>query len=304
MKNTLKKLLALCAVIAVLLTVLALPASAKSAAGFRYYLTEAWYDDEEMYAVVTGCSADVNGKLTIPEKLNGHKVFMIAAAAFSDRKDITSVVIPDTVDFVEEFAFENCKNLRTLTIGAAYVERGAFSGCTSLRTVHITAYGYEYMTCEGNWSDSDNDPLFNAEVDWVHYNKPCDTDSKTISAVTGQKKTLTCTYAGVKKTDAYHWYWGEGYCMTSDMDLEDCDSASVTLRASYPDDGIIVCEVVDANGDVVCIQSFFIHVRASLGFRMRSAAEQSWLYGVTNYTLNHIRWQYVNPALDALGIEY
>lgn len=302
--NTCKKLLTLCMTIAMLLTVLALPVSAKTASGFQYYLTESYDDEFPALAVITGHKASVNGKLVVPEQIKGHTVYMISAAAFSGRKDITSVVLPDSIEYVEEYAFEDCSNLKSLTVGAAYIERGAFSGCKSLKKIHITAYNYEDMSIEYNWSDTDNDPLYAADWDWVHYHKGYDNAWEEMTVFVCRKKTLTCDYADAKATDTYHWYMTGDYCMESEEYLGNYSTSSVTVRAAYVGNETICCEVVNASGDVVYVQGYDITVRPTLGSIARRAAENSLLYGLANYTYNHIRWQYVDPMLEKLGIAY
>ena len=304
-KHTLKKLLALCAVIAALMTFLVLPASAKSAGGFQYYLTEDWDDGEETCAIITGHKSAVNGTLKVPEKLNGHKVITISAAAFSGRKDITAVVLPDDLFWVEEFAFSDCTNLKTLTIGTASVERGAFSGCTALKTVKFTGYLFDCWgeTPDANWVKKENKPLFNATLEMVHYKKDFPQENTSMKAFTGQKKTLTCTYENAKRTDTYHWCVKEGYGLGVDPYWDEVTESSVTAEVTDPGKTVIVCEVVNAKGDVVFRQTFTCKVMPSVGYSVRDVAEETWLYGVTQYTINHIRWNYVDPVLNALGVE-
>ena len=74
------------------------------------------------------------------------KVTAIAADAFKNNKNITTVTIPETdVTTIGSGAFTGCTNLGTVTIGKAVTAigtggtNGAFEGCTSLATVNFTA---------------------------------------------------------------------------------------------------------------------------------------------------------------------
>ena len=61
--------------------------------------------------------------------------------------------------------------------------------------------------------------------------------------------------------------------------------------------------MVNAKGDVVFVQTFTCKVMRSLRYTAQNAVQNSWLYGVTEYSVNHIRWNYIDPVLNALGVE-
>lgn len=63
--------------------------------------------------------------------------------AFKDRKDITSVVIPDSVTEIEDFAFQRCVNLEEVIVAAGSnlvtISSAAFLSCKRLEALHLPA---------------------------------------------------------------------------------------------------------------------------------------------------------------------
>ncbi len=58
---------------------------------------------------------------------------------FSNRKDITELIIADTVEIIGNGAFHNCTNLKRITWGACVhsIGRHAFGRCVSLEMLHL-----------------------------------------------------------------------------------------------------------------------------------------------------------------------
>ena len=91
-----------------------------------YIITK--YDHDEVY-------------ITIPEKINGKTVTAIAEFAFSPdqpkltpkqrekRRQIISVIVPDSVVSIGEYAFKHCEKLEDITTSAPNVGKGAFLKC-------------------------------------------------------------------------------------------------------------------------------------------------------------------------------
>ncbi len=154
MKNRIQKTLALMLVLVMTLTALpfaAVTAAAKSASeqseiiigddDYFYELDERWNDwneetDEPIYityAKIIGTSEGLSGDVTIPSTLGGYPVEEISGDAFSDRVNITSVVIPESVRSIEYGYYDDSYyNAETEEDGRQY---GAFSRCTSLKSV-------------------------------------------------------------------------------------------------------------------------------------------------------------------------
>ena len=93
---------------------------------------------------------------------------------------LTSVVIPDGVNSIGDDAFNGCTNLSSITIAPSvkYIGRRVFYGCKNLSAIKISDLSawckIEYPTngtysvhkngkkCEGNYTDSENLPLYYA----------------------------------------------------------------------------------------------------------------------------------------------
>jgi hypothetical protein len=80
-----------------------------------------------------------NAVLTIPNTINGLPVTTIAFEAFSSNSTLSSVVIPNSVLKIGDYAFLICSNLLDVTIGygVTNIGNGAFSGCNSLAVCTI-----------------------------------------------------------------------------------------------------------------------------------------------------------------------
>lgn len=108
--------------------------------------------DERGY--ITGYVGDLTD-LVIPASVENREVVGIAAGAFSGNRDITSLVLPDTVREIESCAFSHCVNLGAVTFGSGLETIGerAFEYCTHLPEVNLpeglTAMGgYAFDSCE------------------------------------------------------------------------------------------------------------------------------------------------------------
>lgn len=67
--------------------------------------------------------------IIVPEKINGERVIRIGEGVFKG-STASSIILPDTVEYIEDNAFENTKNLRTFTFpsGLRYIWNEAFKG--------------------------------------------------------------------------------------------------------------------------------------------------------------------------------
>ena len=70
------------------------------------------YCSSEQNAIFSGAS----GALTIPSNVNGYTVVGISNEAFRGHRGITSVTIPNTIEYMGEYAFFECYNLKTVHI--------------------------------------------------------------------------------------------------------------------------------------------------------------------------------------------
>ena len=111
--------------------------------------------------------ASISGELIIPSTIDEKPVTTIRRYACCMLSNVTSVVIPDTVKYIDDFAFDNCNELSSVTIGngvesigyfafaygnlksvtipegVTHIGREAFYGCGSLSSVRIpSSVGY------------------------------------------------------------------------------------------------------------------------------------------------------------------
>jgi len=75
---------------------------------------------------------------------------------FMDGKEITDLVIPNSVTSIGNYAFDGCSSLTSITIpnSVTYIGEGAFSGCSGLTSVTIpnsvtSIGGYAFQSCSG-----------------------------------------------------------------------------------------------------------------------------------------------------------
>lgn len=94
------------------------------------------YDDK---AVITGVDDSASGDIAVPAELDGYTVDSIDRNAFSYKRGITSVVLPDTVTVIGDYAFNCCSSMQSITLSNTLVRIGeyAFFGCAALQSVTI-----------------------------------------------------------------------------------------------------------------------------------------------------------------------
>ena len=111
-------------------------------------------------ATVIGKSSDIySGEIIIPESVeykgSNYRVTTIADSAFYGHFDLTSVIIPNTVTYIGDDAF-NSSGLTSVTIpnSITNIGRGTFYNCDDLTSINIpnsvTSIGYEaFRACKG-----------------------------------------------------------------------------------------------------------------------------------------------------------
>ncbi len=97
------------------------------------------------YAKVLGCDSSITN-LVIAETYNNAPVKHIAQEAFKGNKNITSLVMPNSIVTIGNFAFYGCENLASITISKSVKDIGerAFSNCGMLEEIYFNAVD---MTC-------------------------------------------------------------------------------------------------------------------------------------------------------------
>lgn len=81
----------------------------------------------------------VEGVLTIPSKVDGYIVTGIGVFAIGECSLITGAIIPDTVKYLDDYAFVGCSSLKTIRLpdGVERIGSSAFSGCKSLKEIYL-----------------------------------------------------------------------------------------------------------------------------------------------------------------------
>ena len=125
--------------------------------GFKYAVT---LDSKENKCItITGYIGEFSD-IIIPSTVlvNGQALTVkeICKNAFYDSASLTSIVIPDSVTYIGNYAFSRCSNLTSITIPNSVTSIGdsAFSGCSNLTTVtfgensQLTTIGkYAFRDC-------------------------------------------------------------------------------------------------------------------------------------------------------------
>ena len=96
------------------------------------------------YSISTGYAVDgidtcTDSEIIIPDSYKGLPVTKVSSNAFLGCKQITSVIIPDSVTKIGSDAFASCENLISITIpdSVTKIESSAFMGCKSLICITI-----------------------------------------------------------------------------------------------------------------------------------------------------------------------
>jgi hypothetical protein len=103
--------------------------------------------------------------IKIPTEYKHQPVTAIGKYAFKDCEGLMSVVIPDTVNLIDEESFYNCKSLTNVTIPKSVVKIGdsAFYYCSNLKTV--TFLEDSLLELIGAWAFYDCKHLININLE-------------------------------------------------------------------------------------------------------------------------------------------
>ena len=113
--------------------------------GIGSFADTAYYKDESNWE--SGILYIGNHLIKVKDDISGACVIKdgikkIPRYAFSDRTNLTSVTIPNSVISIEEYAFAWCENLKSVTLPAdiSYIGYGAFRYCNSDLTIKAPTY--------------------------------------------------------------------------------------------------------------------------------------------------------------------
>ncbi|MBR6635004.1 MAG: leucine-rich repeat domain-containing protein, partial [Clostridia bacterium] len=92
----------------------------------------------------------LNTSITLPTSLGGYPVKHVGYSSFKDNISISSVVIPEGIETIGDYAFLNCSYLKSVkipksikNIGTGSYSGGCFENCIRLETVTLTEGGAE-----------------------------------------------------------------------------------------------------------------------------------------------------------------
>ena len=86
---------------------------------------------------------DYSGNITIPSqiKINGYiySISSIGRNAFGECKGLTSIIIPATIERIEDYAFSSCHSLKSFTLpkNVISIGKGIFGFCSSLSVIKV-----------------------------------------------------------------------------------------------------------------------------------------------------------------------
>lgn len=127
---------------------------------------------DEATGTITGCDSEVT-KAVIPESINGVPVTSIGYVAFGSRRNLTEVVIPqtvttigeaafffcniseitipDSVTTIKDHAFASCYELTKIDIPASVTDigTGVFASCTKLESINVNEANPNYISVDG-----------------------------------------------------------------------------------------------------------------------------------------------------------
>ena len=132
MKRRISALVLSIAIILSMLTVCIFSASAATYGNLTYKV-------EGGKVIITGCSSDATGTLTIPAKISGYPVTGIEHHAFMDCSSLKRITLPSSIKSIGAYAFMSCSSLTSINIpaGVATIEAMAFSDCYSLTSINV-----------------------------------------------------------------------------------------------------------------------------------------------------------------------
>ena len=101
-----------------------------------YLLTPA--SKSQQYNKITRCNIINEKVITVPEFIDGTEVQEIGPLCFMGNKEVETIILPESVKQIDEWAFANCPNLKTVIAPSAETcGRYAFYQCDNLINVEM-----------------------------------------------------------------------------------------------------------------------------------------------------------------------
>lgn len=226
--------------------------------------------EQDGTATITGYEGMVN-TLVIPSEIDGYPVLKIDVQAFATSGEelyndensycsVETLIIEDGITEIELEAFLNCKNLKTVTLPNTlnYVWDMAFCGCDSLKEIKIpsgtgqiceAAFGYEYECnyIEGvydyqAWTEKMDDFTIYGEVDSlaeIYANE----NGFTFISLDEQPTTTTATEPIVTTTTA------STTIVSTDETKTESTTDTTTISGTVTTDGITTVVMTETETD-------------------------------------------------------
>lgn len=143
MKKIEKLLMVICAAILIIGCLPLCSVSAETEGLFEYYITNDG-------ACISKATSEIKGVLIIPDSLGGKPVVKILSDAFIGHRNLSSVIIPESVTQIMGWAFSST-GLTNVTIPSTveHIGVGAFSDCRSLVSINVEDENPNYTSIDG-----------------------------------------------------------------------------------------------------------------------------------------------------------
>ncbi len=143
-----KRIISILLALVILISISAVSASAGLVENRTYYYKDFSYHYITSNQIGIDSYSGTASKVTIPSEINGCKVTALGdcdieegfvSGGFAYNKYIEEVIIPDTIEYIGMFCFNECYNLKKVKLGKNVKEIGiwAFLDCKSLKSINI-----------------------------------------------------------------------------------------------------------------------------------------------------------------------
>lgn len=117
-----------------------------------------WFSIEDGYLSFDPELYNGSSEVEIPRQVNGQTVLYLADGCFENCTEITTVLLPNTVESIGDYAFFGCTSMRGIALpdSVTSIGEGAFYGCTELEAIcipgSVTEIGADaFDLCDNLW---------------------------------------------------------------------------------------------------------------------------------------------------------
>ncbi len=105
----------------------------------RWTANEYRLSNDGTYYILIGIGDNTDTDVVIPSEYNGKPVKSIGGSAFKNNKNLTNIIISDSITSIGQSAFSGCTSLKSIVIPNKVTSLGAkaFYGCTTLKSITI-----------------------------------------------------------------------------------------------------------------------------------------------------------------------